>query len=84
MTQGEQGGGSDRPDDSHTLLDDLRVNLSDSVDGVRSDHAQVSHVDPLRVALLNQRHPPQALRVAGEQRRYFLRDIGQELQNMYL
>lgn len=61
------------PLDSHAALHDVRVNLSDSVDGVRADHAQVSHVDPLRVSFFDQRHPPQAIRVVGKQGRHPLR-----------
>lgn len=54
---------------SHALLHNVRVNLSHAVDGVRSQHAQMGHVDPLGLALLDEGHPPQAVRVAGEPRR---------------
>lgn len=60
--------------DLHTLLHNVRVNLSYAVDGVRPKHAQMGHVDPLRLALLDERHPPQTVRITGELRRYLLAD----------
>lgn len=54
---------------SHALLHDVGVDLSHAVDGVRPQHAQMGHVDPLGLALLDEGHPPQAVRVAGEPRR---------------
>lgn len=62
--------------DSHTGLHDVRVDLSHSVDGVGPHHAQVSHVDPLRVSFLDQRHPPQTLHVSREHGRDQLWDTG--------
>ena len=59
--------------DSHAALHDVGVNLSDAIDGVRADHAQVSHVDPLGLALLDQRHPPQTICVTRKHGRYPLR-----------
>ena len=59
--------------DSHAALHDVGVNLSDPVDGVLADHAQVSHVGPLGLALLNQRHPPQMICVTRKHGRYPLR-----------
>lgn len=63
--------------DLHALLHDVGVNLSHAVDGVRAKHAQMGHVDPLGLALLDERHPPQTVRVAGELRRYLLADGAQ-------
>lgn len=63
-----------RPPHSHAVLQDVGVDLSDTIDGVRSDHAQVSHVDPLGVALLDQRHSPQTVRVTREHGRNRLGD----------
>ena len=59
---------SDQPvaSDSHGVLDDVRVDPSNPVDGMRPHHAQVSHIDPLGVALLDQGHAAQAVGVAGE------------------
>lgn len=73
-----------RPPDSHAGLQDVRVDLSDTVDGVRSDHAQVSHVDPLGVVLLDQRHPPQTVRVAREHGRNRLGDAATDQSNRVL
>lgn len=55
--------------DSHALLHDVGVNPGHAVDGVRAQHAQMGHVDALGLALLDERHPPQTLRVAGEPHR---------------
>lgn len=48
---------------SHLSLDDVGVDLGDSVDGVRSHDAQVRHVDPLAPVLLDQGHLPQLVHV---------------------
>lgn len=48
---------------SHLGLDDVGVDLSDSVDGVRSHDAQVRHVHPLAPLLLDQGHLPQLVHV---------------------
>lgn len=48
---------------SHFSLDDVGVDLSDSVDGVRSHDAQVRHVHPLASLLFDQRHLPQLVHV---------------------
>lgn len=50
------------------------MDLSHAVNGVRAQHAQVGHVDPLRVPLLDERHAPQTVRVTGETHRYLLAD----------
>lgn len=59
---------------SHALLHDFRVNVSHTVDGVRSEHAQMGHVDALRLTLLNEGHPPQSVHIARELRRDRLTD----------
>lgn len=69
---------------SHALLHDFRVNVSHTVDGVRSEHAQMGHVDALRLALLNEGHPPQSVHIARELRRDHLTDAAQVLQKMRL
>lgn len=51
---------------SHGLLEDLGVDASHTVDGVRPGDAQVGHVDALHRALLHQRHAPQPVDVPGE------------------
>lgn len=61
------------PTNSHLSLDDLGVDLSDSVDGVRAHDAQVRHVDPLAPVLFNQGHCPQLVHVFGIQSRDPLR-----------
>lgn len=43
--------------DSHFIFDDVGVNLSDSINSMGSNNAQVSHVHFLPTILLNQRHP---------------------------
>lgn len=53
--------------DSHFIFDDVRVNLSDSVNSMGSDDAQVSHVHSLPTLLLNQRHPAQTVHIPREQ-----------------
>lgn len=60
--------------DLHTLLHNIGVNLSHAVDGVRPEHAQMGHVDALRLTLLDDRHPPPTVRVTREPRRYLLGD----------
>ncbi len=47
-------------------LQEVRVDLSDTVDGVRAHNAQVGHVDTLDAVLLNQRHASHLVVVAGE------------------
>lgn len=61
-----------RSPDSHLGLDDVGVNLSHSVDGVRAHDAQMSHVDPLTPVLLDQRHFPQLFKVFGKHNCDFL------------
>lgn len=48
---------------SHFGLDDVGVDLGDSVDGVRPHDAQVRHVHPLAPLLLDQGHLPQLVHV---------------------
>jgi hypothetical protein len=52
--------------DLHAVLEDLRVDGSDAVDGVRADDAEVSHVDSFLAVLLDQRHAAQPVHVTGE------------------
>lgn len=42
------------------------VNLSDTVDGMRSDDSKVSHVDTLALVLFNQGHAAEAIIFSGE------------------
>ena len=55
------------------VLEDLRVDGGDAVGAVAGHDAQVSHVDALAVALLDDRHPAQALEVAWPFRAHLLR-----------
>lgn len=50
----------------HAVLEDLRVDGSNAIDGMRADNAEVSHVDSLLAVLLDQRHAAQPVHVAGE------------------
>lgn len=54
---------------SHLSLDDLGVDFGHAVDGVGAHDAEMGHVDPLGVPLLDQGHPPQPVHVVGEQGR---------------
>ena len=60
----------------HRSFDDLGVDAGDSVDGVGAHDAEVSHVDLLLVALLNQGHATQAVGISREERGNAL--IGEE------
>lgn len=88
LSHGPGGNGSTPPIGwkmhSHALLHNFRVNLSHAVDGVRSEHAQMGHVDALRLTLLNEGHPPQTVRIARKLRRDHLTDAVQVLQKMRL
>ena len=46
--------------------DELRVELSDTIDLVRADDSKVGHADVLRLTLLDQRHLRQLLLIARE------------------
>lgn len=51
---------------SHGLLEDLGVDASHTVDGVRPGDAQVGHVDALHRALLHKGHAPQPVYIPWE------------------
>lgn len=48
----------------HTVLENLGMNSSDTVDGMTADDRQVGHVDPLLAVLLDERHAPQPVEIA--------------------
>ena len=50
----------------HRLLEDVRVDGSDAVDGVRAHDGEVGHVDPLLRLLLHDGHATHPVRVLGE------------------
>lgn len=45
----------------HSSFEDVRVDLGHAVDSMRTHNAQMSHVDPLLSALLNERHAAQTI-----------------------
>lgn len=66
----------------HCVFDDLRVNAGHSVHGVGPDDAQVSHVDFLDGALLDQGHSAETVKVSGEELADALKNIkGRRLKN---
>lgn len=60
------GGPSGRLGGSHGLLEDLGVDASHAIDGVRPSDAQVGHVDTLHRALFHKRHTPQPVYIPWE------------------
>ena len=52
--------------DIQACLEDVRMNASDSIDGMGPDDTQMSHVHSLPAFLLNQRHTPHAVMITGE------------------
>ena len=64
--------------DSHRLLEDIRVNGGDAIDGVRAHDGEVSHVDPLLRLLLHKRHPTNTVRFVRPPFTHLLRGGGGE------
>lgn len=64
---------------SHGLLEDLGVDASHAIDGVRPRDAQVGHVDALHRTLLHQGHAPQPVYIPRERGCHPLRQESPEL-----
>ena len=56
-------------------LQEIRVDLSDTVDSVRANNAQVAHVNTLDAIFLNHGHSSNSVHIAGEFSLYVLEKL---------
>lgn len=67
--------------DIHGVFNDVRVYLCHAIDRVRTNDAEMSHVNLLLSALLNQRHASQTIMITRVQRRDTLKNKTQDVRS---